>query len=287
MYVVVTGSAGKLGRVAMQALRNAGHRVVGLDIAGPIEPAKSLRCDCTDLGQIMDALSGIDITGRRPDAIVHLAGIPMPGLATDQKTFQVNTLATYNVFTAAARLGIRNVVWASSETILGLPFDNPPDFVPINEDHPDRPNWSYALSKQLGEQMADSFCRWDPEMKIVSLRFSNVFAQEDYAQVPAIQANPRWRKMNLWSYIDAADAADACTMAVTTGIKGHHRLIIAARDTLMDIDSAELMRRYYPEVAIHKPLEGNQSLLDNARAQAVIGFSAKRGWHTIEWNSAS
>lgn len=98
MYVIVTGSAGKLGRAAVAALRNAGHKVVGLDIQGPLDAAQSLRADCTDFGEVMGALSGIDITGRVPDAVVHLAGIPMPGLATDQRSFEVNTLSTYNVF---------------------------------------------------------------------------------------------------------------------------------------------------------------------------------------------
>lgn len=280
MYVIVTGSAGKLGRAAVAQLRKAGHRVVGLDIAGPIAPSQSLRADCTDFGDVMGALSGIDMSGGLPDAVVHLAGIPMPGLATDQRTFEVNTLSTYNVFSACARLGIKRVVWASSETLFGLPFKEPPAFVPIDETHPDRPNWSYALSKQLGEAMAESFCRWNPEMAIVSLRFSNVFGAADYDEVEGIQANPRWRRMNLWSYVDHEDAGDACRLAVEADLRGHQKMVIAAADTLMDIETQQLLADFYPDVARQGEIAGHQSLLSSEEAAKHIGYRPRFSWRT-------
>ena len=276
-YVVVTGSSGKLGKAAVTALRKAGHRVVGLDLTVPVDPARFVRCDCTDFGEVMGALSGIDITGGVPDAVVHLAGIPMPGLASDHRTFEVNTRSTYNVISACARLGVRKLVWASSETILGLPFTTPPEFAPLDESHPDRPSWSYALAKLLGEQMAENFARWHPGMAILSLRFSNVFSREDYAQLPQSQANPKWRKMNLWSYVDVEDAAEACRLAVDTALTGHHRMIVAAADTLMDVPSAELMAEHFPDVPL-RALAGNQSLLSSARAGELIGYRPRFSW---------
>lgn len=280
MYVAITGSSGKLGRAAVAALRAAKHRVVGMDINVPVAPAQSIRCDCTDFGQVMGALSGVDITGGIPDAVVHLAGIPMPGLASDHQTFEINVRSTYNVFSACARLGIRKVIWASSETILGLPFDDPPAFIPLDESHPDRPNWSYALAKQLGETMADSFVRWNAGMSITSLRFSNVFAPDDYKQLAALQANPAWRKMNLWSYVDVEDASDACRLAVEADLTGHQKMIIAAADTLMDEPSQELASRYFPDVVVKTPIEGNQSFLSSAQAETVIGYRPKHSWRT-------
>jgi nucleoside-diphosphate-sugar epimerase len=280
MYVAITGSSGKLGRAAVAALRAAKHRVVGMDINVPVAPAQSIRCDCTDFGQVMGALSGVDITGGIPDAVVHLAGIPMPGLASDHQTFEINVHSTYNVFSACARLGIRKVIWASSETILGLPFDDPPAFIPLDESHPDRPNWSYALAKQLGETMADSFVRWNAGMSITSLRFSNVFAPDDYKQLAALQANPAWRKMNLWSYVDVEDASNACRLAVEADLSGHQTMIIAAADTLMDEPSQELASRYFPDVVVKTPIEGDQSFLSSAQAETVIGYRPKHSWRT-------
>jgi nucleoside-diphosphate-sugar epimerase len=209
--------------------------------------------------------------------VVHLAGIPMPGLASDHRTFEVNTRSTYNVISACARLGIKKLVWASSETILGLPFTTPPEFAPLDESHPDRPSWSYALAKQLGETMAENFARWHPDLAILSLRFSNVFAREDYAQLPQIQANPKWRKMNLWAYVDAEDAAEACCLAVEASLTGHHRMIVAAADTLMDVPSAGLMAEHFPDVPL-RGVAGNQSLLSSARAGELIGYAPKVSW---------
>ncbi len=225
----------------------------------------------------MGALSGVDPAGRVPDAVVHLAGIPAPGLATDEATFSVNLRSTYNIFSACARLGIRKIVWASSETILGLPFDEPPAFAPVDETHPDRPNWSYALAKQLGETMADNFVRWHSEIAIVSLRFSNVFTAEDYAGLEAMQADPARRKWNLWSYVDAEDAAQACVRAAEAEVRGHQKLIIAAADSLIDQPSTELMRAHFPDVSL-RPVEGFQSLLSSARAAALIGYRPQYSW---------
>ncbi|QUM70714.1 NAD-dependent epimerase/dehydratase family protein [Sphingopyxis granuli] len=278
MYVIVTGSAGKLGRAAVAALRKAGHRVVGLDVQGSIAAAQSLRADCTDFGQVMGAFSGIDITGGVPDAVVHLAGIPMPGLATDQRSFEVNTISTYNVFSACARLGISRIVWASSETIFGLPFDEPPASVPLDESHSDRPNWSYALSKQLGETMAGNFCRWAPGLSIASLRFSNVYSLEDYEQLPAIQAKPAWRKMNLWAYVDAEDAGEACRLAVEAAFEGHQRLVIAADDSLMAVETSRLLDDHFPGIEATRAIKGHASLLSSDRAKAVLGYLPRFSW---------
>ncbi|WEK42410.1 MAG: NAD(P)-dependent oxidoreductase [Candidatus Sphingomonas colombiensis] len=285
MRVVVTGSAGKIGREAIRALKAAGHRVIGLDLrAATIDGVRTAAVDCTDFGAVVGALSGIDTMfgmarlPQLPDAVVHLAGIPAPGLADDAHTFNVNTISTYNVFSACARLGIKRIVWGSSETILGLPFNTPPVFLPIDETHPDLPNWSYAMAKFLGEQMADQMPRWHPELSIVSLRFSNVFDAADYAQQPSAAANPHFRKFNLWGYVDARDAGEACRLAVEANFAGHERMIVAASDNITGHPSAELAATHFPESAIRGELDGDISLLSSARAYAVIGYRSCFSW---------
>jgi nucleoside-diphosphate-sugar epimerase len=151
MRVLVTGSSGKIGREAVAALSRAGHQVAAVDLRSAPETRTAI-VDCSRFDEVVGALSGSDTFGGIPNAVIHLAGIPAPGLATDAHTFEVNTKSTYNVFSAAARLGIERLVWASSETILGLPFTTPPEFAPLDESHPDRPEWFYSLSKKLGEE---------------------------------------------------------------------------------------------------------------------------------------
>lgn len=278
MKIAVTGSSGKLGRVAMRGLRDAGHRVTGFDLSASTYGDPTVRLDCSDFGAVIGALSGVDAAARGFDAVLHLAGIPMPGTTTDEAAFRVNTLSTYNVFSASARLGIDKVVWASSETILGLPFADPPEFAPITEAHPLKPNWSYALSKLLGEEMAAQFARWHPKMAITSLRFSNVYSADDYAAIPAIHADPASRKWNLWGYVDAEDAADACRLALEADHKGHRALIIAAADNVAGQDSRALMAGHFPTVPLADDLAGDASLLSSAAAHAAIGYAPSRSW---------
>lgn len=278
MRIAVTGSNGKLGRVTVEVLRSAGHRVTGFDLVSSVYGDDTVRLDCADFGAVIGALSGVDTAARRFDAVLHLAGIPKPGATTDEEAFRVNVLGTYNVFSAAARLGIGRVVWASSETILGLPFADPPQFAPVDETHPLLPNWSYALGKLVGETMAEQFARWHPAMAIVSLRFSNVYSLADYGALPAVQTDPASRKWNLWSYIDADDAAQACRCALEAQTTGHEPLIIAAADNLMGQPSRELMAAHFPGVPLAEMLAGEAALLSSARASKQIGFLPKVSW---------
>jgi nucleoside-diphosphate-sugar epimerase len=277
MRVAVTGGSGKVGKAAIRALKAAGHRPINFDIRPSSEGGRYVPVDCGDFGALMGALTGIDTVGGVPEAVVHLAGIPAPGLAVDHRTFEFNTLSTYNVFSACARLGVKRIVWASSETILGLPFTTPPAFAPLDETHPDRPEWSYSLSKHVGEAMAAQFARWDPALSIASLRFSNVFEEQDYARIPQIQAKPEPRKMNLWSYVDARDAGEACRLAVENAAPGHEAMIIAAADTLIDTPSAELMATFFPETPL-RGVTGSQPLLSSAKAGRLIGYQPRHSW---------
>jgi nucleoside-diphosphate-sugar epimerase len=60
--------------------------------------------------------------------------------------FKASTLNTYNVFESARKLGIKNLVWASSETLLGPPFDVPPPYIPVDEEYPAQPETAHSLS---------------------------------------------------------------------------------------------------------------------------------------------
>ena len=219
--IVVTGGSGKAGRACIQDLLSHHYEVANVDLLSPRDSIVPFsRVDLTDFGQTVAALSSIDERVRGVTGVVHLAAIPAPGLTPNAVTFATNTISTYNVFEAARQLGIKNVVWASSETVLGLPFETPPPYVPIDEEYPGRPESAYSLSKLVGEEMAKQFCRWDPELKIIGLRFSNIMEPEDYARFPSFQDDARKRKWNLWGYIDARDAAQAIRLALEVKIKG-------------------------------------------------------------------
>lgn len=277
MRIAVTGGSGKLGRTVVRELRKSGDVVVSLDAAGERGPG-FVRVDLTDYGQTVDAILGVNDRHDGFDAIVHLAAIPAPGILSDVATFHNNIRVTYNVFQAARRAGIRNVVYASSETVLGLPFDVPPPYIPVDEDYPARPESTYSLVKHLEEQMAIELVRWDPALKIVALRFSNVMDPEDYAAFPAFDDDPWARKWNLWGYIDARDGAQAIRRALEWDTTGFDRFIIAAADTVMSRPNDELVAEVFPGVPLKRDLGVNDTLLSIDKARRVLGYAPAHSW---------
>ncbi|MFG1883255.1 NAD-dependent epimerase/dehydratase family protein [Micromonospora sp. NPDC049102] len=281
--VVVTGATGKLGRAVVAHLRGVGVDVLAVDRVGGRDPrdvdGEFLLVDLTDYGQVVEAFTGgADEHAGGIEAIVHLAAVPAPGLMSNAATFANNSAATYNVFAAARAAGIRRVVWASSETVLGLPFDTPPPYAPVDEEYVPRPESTYSLNKALEEEMARHFCRWDPELVMVGLRFSNVMDVEDYAQFPSFDADPRARRWNLWGYIDSRDGAQAVERALAYDRPGADVFIIANADTVMTRSSASLMAEVYPGVEIRRELGEHETLLSIDKARRVLGYEPRHSW---------
>ena len=282
--IAVTGGSGKAGRVVVHDLAEQGHEVLNIDLVGseesysPEAPIPFLRADVTDFGQALEALSGGD-TLPGIEAVVHLAAIPSPAHATANQTFATNADSTHAVFAAAQRLGLRRVVWASSETTLGLPFDTPPDYAPVNEEHL-RPETSYALSKVVGEELARTFSRWSG-IPIIGLRFSNVMVRADYEAFASFQDDPHLRKWNLWGYVDESHVAQSVRCALAADISGADSFVIAAADTVMKRPSRELMAEVYPDVPLADSVQGNDTLLDIARARRILGYDPKFSWRDV------
>lgn len=277
MRIAVTGGSGKLGRHVVERLRGSGHDVVVLDSEGERAPG-FVRVDLTDYGQVADALGGAQGELDPVEAVVHLAAIPAPGLAPDAATFANNMVATFNVLHAAIRQGIRTVVTASSETVLGLPFDTPPPYVPVDEDYPARPESVYSLGKHLEETMAVELCRWHPDLTVSALRFSNVMDVEDYAEFPSFDADPLLRKWNLWGYIDGRDGAQAVERALERTGPGFDRFVIASPDTVMSRSSADLVAEVFPGVEVRTDLGEHETLLSIDRARRVLGYEPAHSW---------
>ena len=280
MRIAVTGAHGKLGRRVVDALVEAGHEVVALDrVPAPDGAAASgIVLELTDAGQVLDALAGIDEHHAGLDALVHLGAIPAPGRLSDVATFHNNMLSTFNVLNAARKLGIKRIVLASSETLLGLPFDTPPPYIPVDEEYPARPETTYSLVKHLEEQLAIQLVRWDPELSISALRFSNVMDPEDYAAFPSYDADPTLRKWNLWGYIDGRDGAQAAVRALEANRPGFEAYIIAAADTVMSRPNAELVAEVFPDTPVTRELGEHDTLLSIDKARRLLGYEPQHSW---------
>jgi nucleoside-diphosphate-sugar epimerase len=277
--VCVTGASGKAGRSVVRDLREHGYDVLATDIASSKTEVEdgALRADLTDYGQALQILKDVD-------AVVHLANIPAPGIYTSAVTFNTNMAMNFNVFHAAARCGVSRVVWASSETTLGLPFTTtnglPPRYAPVDEDHYPIPTTTYALSKVASETIAGEIAKWSG-IPFVALRFSNIMDPDDYAAFPTRWADPHEREWNLWGYVDGRDVALSCRLSLTApseAVAESPSLIIAAADTVMNRPSATLFREVFPGVPLTRDMGEFETLLAIERARELIGYEPRHSW---------
>jgi nucleoside-diphosphate-sugar epimerase len=239
-----------------------------------------LVADLTDFGQAFEVLNGGAARMPVVDAVVHLAAIPSPVHTTPDLVFRTNVTSTHAVFAAAVRAGLKRVVWASSETTLGLPFEQPPDYAPVDEQHELRPESSYALSKVLGEEMARQFNRWSG-IPFVGLRFSNIMERADYARFPSFWEDAHLRKWNLWSYVDESHVAQSVERALEADLDGAESFIVAAADTVMRQPSRELMAEVFPTVPIRGEVGEHDSLLAIEKARRLLGYDPQFTWREV------
>jgi len=287
--VIFTGGSGKAGRHVVQYLVDQGYRVLNLDTKPLDNPAvRTLITDITDSGQVFNALSSYtglhefdpNLAPEPIDAVVHFAAIPRIMIVPDNEVYRINVMGTYNVIEAAAKLGIRKVIIASSETTYGLVFNHTPrdpEYFPLDEDYPVDPRDSYALSKICNEKTAQAFAG-RTGMDIYAIRIGNVIEPHEYAGFPGFFAKPDFRKRIAWSYIDARDLGQIVDLGIQKDGLGFQIFNAANNDTSSDLPTPELLRRYFPGVPVKGELGEYETLLSNRKTRDVLGFQEAHNW---------
>jgi nucleoside-diphosphate-sugar epimerase len=277
MKVLVTGAAGMVGRAVVPMLRSAGHRVVATDLPGAA-PAADVHADLADAVQA-DALIG----DAGFDAVVHAAAIPSPGQHPPHVVFANNMMATFNVIEACMRSGARRLVNISSVGVLGLHYATRrflPDYLPIDEQHQQRPQDPYGLSKLFGEQLCDAAVRRS-DLRCISLRPAWVQDAASYAADlgPLIRAGQP-RGVAGWPYIDVSDLAGAVRLAVQRDLPRHEAFHIAAPDTIGGVDLHASWRTANPgsPTDLRPVPRPDASGIDSGKAQRLLGWQATRSW---------
>ncbi len=274
--IVVTGGNGRVGLWVIRELLANGYEVLNADISQPKEIlTKTVAVDLTRLSDCYYIL-------KDAYAVIHMAAIPNPNKNPDDVVFQNNVMSTYNILEAASNLGIKKVVLGSSEASYGI-CNAPiiPQYLPLDEDHPQLPYDCYGLSKVINETTAQSFNR-KSNMQIVCMRLGNVIAPEMYINFPSFIHDSKRRKHLLWSYVDARDVAVACRLSIEKDNLGYIALNIAADNTSMDIKSSDLIKLEYPTVTdIKEDVSEYQTLLSNKKAKEVLGWQPIYNWRDM------
>jgi nucleoside-diphosphate-sugar epimerase len=274
--VVVTGGSGRLGQFVIRELLARRYQVLSLDRVVPREKlCMSWLVDLRHPGDLFEALRGAF-------GIIHLGAYQAPNLAPDAETLSNNVSATYNVLRAAADMGVKRVVMASSTAAFGFIYATKlwaPEYLPLDEHHPSTPQDSYGLSKVLGERIADSIVSLYPEMTLSSLRFPGVNFDLSYESFRERWRNPRSRTSGFWTYIDARDAAVTCRLALEAKFHGHEVFIASAPLNCMIQPTLRLVKQFLPKsVKIRKVSGTHWSCVDSAKARRVLKFKPEHVW---------
>jgi len=282
MRVLVTGARGGIGRHVVDQLVASGDEVVAVDrvpLDGPQPP-----------GIVAHELDLLDIEGLRAvadgcNALVHLAAIPSPVLGPPEEVFMVNAVSTFNVLQAFSDTGGRRAVLASSLSALGMPFAPEvfsPLYAPVDEEHPLFPADAYGLSKEVTESAGEMFHR-RYQATVVILRFPGAFDAARFApRLAALRRDPGTEVdvRELWAYIYHEDVASAFVLATHANLPGYEVVNVGAADTLCDVPTSELLRRYHPMTEIRSPIEANAPVWSIEKARRVLGFTPHHTWRT-------
>ncbi len=271
MKILVTGGSGSVGKYIVDELQRHNHTVGVLDIIPPKPGVWFHDVDVLNLENVVKAVKGYD-------AVVHMAGIPHPLNHPAEKVFGVNVNGTFNVLEAAARSNVKKVVFTSSESTLGFAFMTQhmaPEYIPIDELHPLRPQDPYGLSKVIGEQICRSYtARYG--IRTVCLRAPWIWVpegseRERYKML--VSEHHKWCN-NLWAFVHVHDAAQAHRLAVEKDLESFHEVFfISAKDNWTGIDSRSLLKAYFPEVKnFAQDFTGAASLLSYRKASELLGY---------------
>jgi nucleoside-diphosphate-sugar epimerase len=269
-HAIVTGAAGLLGSHVTSAFRSRGYTVTALDVTGA--PGVD-EVDLTKLDAAMEAIGPAD-------CMAHIASLPRPVGYEAEDVFRINMTLMFNVLTAMERSGIEKMVFASSFSVLGLPFAPKPveiGYFPVDEHHPQAPQDVYAVTKWLGEEMVEAWTRRTGH-SAASIRMPWIQTAKSFPEQVGPRRDREEAGLDLWAYIDARDAGRAFVQAAEADIAGHERFFISAADTYSERETASLLDETYPAVERRTPLPGHTTLLSNDRAAELIGYAPEYGW---------
>ncbi len=289
MRVVITGGSGRLGQYVVRELFTHNHAVAALDAIKPREClCPTYTVDLTKFDSLLEHLNNAD-------ALVHLARVRFPytengynvaeqkwefaDIAGDVERFNRNVAITNNVLAAAQACAVKKAVCGSSLAVYGFYYPSTelqPAYLPVDEDHPLRPQDPYGMTKLIGEKLCDALSQ-KTGAQVASLRFAGIYTEAHRSMLLDRKKNPLARGTGaLWSYIDARDAARACRLALEAEFGGHQPFNICASSTIMDTPTRKLIARYLPRITdLRSGLDDRGSGYSVDKAKRLLRFEPR------------
>ena len=271
MKLVVTGGSGKLARYLAPVLARE-HAILLYDKQHPQQSQfPCMRGEVTDCAKLSEAF-------RDADVVIHLAALRSRYNHLPMKVIETNILGTFCVLEVARREGVKKLLLSSSDAVLGIAqsvTELIPEYLPIDEKHPLKPQDPYGISKMLGEEMCRCYAE-GYDIDIMALRFSNIFCPGDEQKYLADAKDPSARRKSLSAWVHVEDAVYAIVCALMSDLKGYDVFHIAAEDVcLSNPNIPNLLATYFPKTPIRRPLSGKESLIDCSKAKHMLGFQLR------------
>lgn len=277
MKVIITGGSGKLARYLVPAIVRE-HEVLLYD-----EQLANQKRSLFIQGEItdMDKLSKV-FQGAK--AVIHLAALRSRYNHLPMEVMETNTLGTFCVLEAARRAKVSKIIFSSSDTVLGMAQSQnlfPPEYLPIDEQHPLKPQDPYGISKFLGESMCRCYAVGF-NINIIALRFSNILCPGDEKKYADDAKDPSARRKSLWAWVHIDDAVQAIIRALDSELQDYDVFHIAADDLcLLNLNVEDLIENHFPTTSIRRPLTNRESLIDCSKAKQMLGLQISRGFEEV------
>ena len=270
MRILLTGHAGLAGTATGPLLSASGFEVRGFDLADGD--------DLLDRRAVERAAAGCG-------AIVHAGALNNDRAGTPEQIQAANVLGTWHVLRAAARAGAARVVYFSSVQVFGIgEGEQPPEYLPVDDDHPRNASRPYGVSKCQAEDMCAGVTATSG-IATVCLRPVQIWTAEHYRDAarrrrtaPDAEWQPFWE---FGAFVDVRDVASAVLAALRCPAAGHLRATLCAPDISASAPSREMARRLLPEV----PWRGGReyetdpwTALVRGRAGAALGWEPRYTW---------
>jgi nucleoside-diphosphate-sugar epimerase len=315
--VLVTGSSGMLGNYVCPYLKEYGYNVCGFDVALQSPDSANAKSGIPfvqgSLNSLGDCLRAIAFA--QADVIVHLGAIrfntelqPPYAKEYDTKivdgarfvhrmpedaTMEINTMGTFYVMDAARRLGVKQIVLASSYFVLGIGFrlsgtSYEPAYLPMDEEHPLLPEDTYSLSKVLGEEICRAFVR-AYDMHVVAMRLLGVYYHDNETSrninrfnvtVPAATPGDKgYLISSTYQYVDARDIAVFVKLSIeASGLKPFEAFFMAT-DTTYNEPTSVIVPRRWPFLADKaKNIPGFEGIISIKKAERLLGYKPAYSW---------